>query len=162
MKRGSVPFVPDGPEKIFARAVNVYPGAGYSVGVGRFAPGFIHHPNQPSSIMKHQRLALAAALAGLLSATAARAEGSAPATDKPAAEKHGCSGKEGCSGKDKAKASCAGKSGCNAKDKATDKEKASCSGKEGCSGKDKPADKEKASCSGKEGCGAKDKDKTKS
>lgn len=106
--------------------------------------------------MNRNRLALAAALTGLLASSALRAEDApaTPATDKPAAEKHGCSGKDGCAGKDKEKASC------SAKDKAaTDKEKASCSGKSGCSAKDKPADKDKASCSGKEGCSAKDKPK---
>lgn len=122
-----------------------------------------HHEIKSLIIMNRNRLALAAALAGLFASSQLRAEGSAatPATDKPAAEKHGCSGKEGCSGKDKdkAKASCAGKAGCGAKDKATDKEKASCSGKDGCAGKDKPADKDKASCSGKEGCSGKDKPK---
>lgn len=110
-----------------------------------------HHEIKFLIIMNRNRLALAAALAGLFASSQLRAEGSAatPATDKPAAEKHGCSGKDGC----------AGKAGCGAKDKASDKEKASCSGKDGCAGKDKPADKEKASCSGKEGCAGKDKPK---
>jgi hypothetical protein len=121
------------------------------------------HPTRTQLLitMNRNRLALAAALTGLFASSSLRADGAAttPATDKPAAEKHGCSGKEGCSGKDKPKASCAGKAGCGAKDKAADKEKASCSGKEGCAGKDKPADKDKAACAGKEGCAGKDKPK---
>lgn len=98
--------------------------------------------------MNRNRLALAAALVGLLSTSVARAEApsSAPATDKPAPEKHACNGKSGCA----------------SKDKPADKDKASCSGKSGCSAKDKPADKEKAACAGKDGCGAKDKPKSKS
>lgn len=106
--------------------------------------------------MNRNRLALAAAFAGLLATATStvRAESApaAPSTDKPATEKHACNGKAGCA----------------AKDKPADKDKASCSGKEACSGKadcsakDKPADKEKAACAGKEGCGAKDKPKSQS
>lgn len=74
--------------------------------------------------MNRNRLALAAALTGLFASSSLRAENAptTPATDKPAAEKHGCSGKDGCS----------------AKDKPADKEKAACSGKDGCGAKDKP------------------------
>lgn len=109
-------------------------------------------PAQPTEIkkpkaMKRSHLAVAAALAGLLTSSAARADTKPvpPASGKPVPEKSGCNGKSGCSGKDKP----------------VSKEKASCSGKSGCSAKDKPADKDKASCSGKEGCNAKDKPKPK-
>lgn len=99
--------------------------------------------------MNHKKLALAAALSGLFSASHLLAADPTPTPDgKPPAGKHGCNAKE--------KNSCSGKSGCGAKEK----EKSSCSAKAGCDGKDKKAEGEKASCSGKAGCSAKEKPKT--
>ncbi len=99
--------------------------------------------------MNQKKLALTAALSGLLAASRLLAADPTPTPEaKPPAGKHGCNAKD--------KSSCSGKAGCGAKEK----DKASCSGKSGCNAKDKKAESDKASCSGKAGCGAKDAPKS--
>jgi len=99
-------------------------------------------------------LLVAAAVTGLLGATAvpAAAEDPKPATTQTEKDKHSCKGANGCSGKAA---------------EATDKDKHSCKGANGCSGKDatkkaaKKSDKkaEKNSCKGANGCSSKEEKK---
>jgi hypothetical protein len=108
--------------------------------------------NKHPQNMNRKKLALTAALGGMLAASSLLAanDPASPgsSTDQQPAGKHGCNAKD--------KSSCSGKAGSDAKDKAAGQDKASCSGKSGCNAKDKPAEKDKASCSAKAGCNSKD------
>lgn len=87
-------------------------------------------------------LLMAAAVSGALASYSMPAMAKAnDSSNKPAAEKSGCSGKDGCGGKaeQKKEMACSGKDGCGSKDgkkKTDDKEKSACAGKDGCGGKD--------------------------